>query len=156
LGGSYFLESLTDAIESKAREYIEEIDRMGGVVAGIESGYFQREIAESAFQYKREVDVGDRLIVGVNAHVEATAEPMDVLAIDPRWEAMHLERLRRVRSERNGEVAGRMLADLRKDAASDVNLMPSILNCVRAYCTLGEIVDALREVFGEYREQPIV
>jgi methylmalonyl-CoA mutase N-terminal domain/subunit len=156
LGGSYFLESLTDAIESKARHYIEEIDRLGGVVAGIESGYFQREIADSAFQYQREVDAGDRLIVGVNAHVEATAEPVDVLEIDPLWEAMHLERLRRVRSERNGDVAGRMLADLRQDAATDVNLMPSILNCVRAYCTLGEIVDALRAVFGEYHEQPIV
>jgi methylmalonyl-CoA mutase N-terminal domain/subunit len=79
-----------------------------------------------------------------------------VLEIDPRWEAMQFERLRRVRSERNGDVASRMLADLRKDAATDVNLMPSILNCVRAYCTLGEIVDALRSVFGEYHEQPIV
>jgi methylmalonyl-CoA mutase N-terminal domain/subunit len=156
VGGSYFLESLTDQMEEAAQRYLDEIDRMGGVVAGIENGYFQREIAESAYRYQQQVDRKERIIVGVNAYQEGEDASADILQIDPRWEQEHLARLRRVRAERNGAEAAARLADLRRAAAGGENLMPVILDCVRAYCTLGEITDALRSVFGEYREQPIV
>jgi methylmalonyl-CoA mutase N-terminal domain/subunit len=156
LGGSYFLESLTDQMEQAACRYLVEIDQLGGVVAGIETGYFQREIAESSYRYQREVDEGERVVVGVNAYTEAEAKPVEVLRIDPQWEQLHLARLHRVRTERNQNQATQSLARLRADAAGTENLMPAILDCVRAYCTLGEIVDVLRGVFGEYQEKPIV
>jgi methylmalonyl-CoA mutase N-terminal domain/subunit len=156
LGGSYFLESLTDEVERQAQAIIDEIDRMGGVVAGIESGYFQREIAESAYRYQREVDEKERLIVGVNTLVEESSETPEVLAMDPRWEQLHLERLRRVRAERDAGEAAASLEALSQAALGTENLMSSILRCVRAYCTLGEITDSLRSVFGEYREAPWV
>jgi len=155
LGGSYYLESLTDQMEAAAQRYLDEIDQMGGVVAGIENGYFQREIAESAYRYQREVDERERIVVGVNDYADADDAPMEVLKIDPRWEALHLERLRRIRAERDAGVATSTLARLRRDAQGTENLMPAILDCVRAYCTLGEIVDTLRAVFGEYRESPV-
>jgi methylmalonyl-CoA mutase N-terminal domain/subunit len=156
LGGSYFLESLTDEVERQAQAILDEIDRLGGVVTGIESGYFQREIAESAYRYQREVDQKERLIVGVNTLVDESDETPEVLKIDPRWERLHLERLRRVRAERDAVEAEASLEALGLAAIGTENLMPSIVRCVRAYCTLGEITDALRSVFGEYREAPWV
>jgi methylmalonyl-CoA mutase N-terminal domain/subunit len=143
-------------MEQAAQRYLDEIDQLGGVIAGIESGYFQREIAESAYRYQREVDGRERIVVGINAHTEAAETPVDVLKIDPRWEELHLARLHRVRAERDAARVAAGLASLRRAAAGQDNLMPSILDCVRSYCTLGEIVDALRAVFGEYREQPVV
>jgi methylmalonyl-CoA mutase N-terminal domain/subunit len=156
LGGSYYLETLTDQIEHEAQAIIDEIDRMGGVIAGIENGYFQRAIAESAYRYQCEVDAKERTIVGINAHVEDSEESPEVLVMDPTWEQLHLERLRRVRAERDVTEAASSLDALRQAAAGPENLMPAILRCVRAYCTLGEITDALRAVFGEYREAPWV
>jgi methylmalonyl-CoA mutase N-terminal domain/subunit len=156
LGGSYFLEALTDEMERRALDYIEQIDHMGGVVAGIESGYFQREIAESAYRDQRELDTGERVVVGVNAYTEGEDEPVEILRIDPRWERLHLERLNRIRRERDNQAVRERLAGLRRAASGTANLMPAILDCARAYATLGEITDALRSVFGEYREQPVV
>jgi methylmalonyl-CoA mutase, N-terminal domain len=157
LGGSYFLEALTDQLEQAACRYLDEIAELGGVIAGIESGYFQREIAESAYTYQREVDSKERLVVGVNAYADAKDQPIEVLPLDPRWEQLHLARLNRVRAERDAGQLARCLDRLRADAAGTANLMPAILDCVRAYGTLGEIVDALRAVFGEYQEaEPIV
>jgi methylmalonyl-CoA mutase N-terminal domain/subunit len=156
LGGSYFLETLTDQVEREAQVIIDEIDQLGGVIAGIENGYFQRAIAESAYQYQQQVDAKERIIVGVNAHVEDADESPEVLVLDPSWEQLHLERLSRVRAERGAGEATGSLDALRAAAAGPENLMPAILRCVRAYCTLGEITDALRAVFGEYREAPWV
>jgi methylmalonyl-CoA mutase N-terminal domain/subunit len=156
LGGSYYLEALTDRLEAQAQAYLDQIDQMGGVIAGIESGFFQREIAESAYKYQRQVETGEQVIVGVNAYTEATEPPTELLRLDPEWERRHLARLARVRAERDAAQAAATLARLRDDAEGTANLMPAILDCVRAYCTLGEIVDTLRAVFGEYREQPVV
>jgi methylmalonyl-CoA mutase, N-terminal domain len=156
LGGSYLVEALTDRLEEEAEGYIAAIDGMGGVVAGIESGYFQREIAESAYRYQREVDAGDRIIVGVNAYAEAEEDPVEILRIDPKWEQLHLARLHRVRTERDQQAATSSLEALRRAAEGTANLMPPILACVRAYCTLGEICDTLRTVFGEYQENPVI
>jgi methylmalonyl-CoA mutase N-terminal domain/subunit len=156
LGGSYFVEALTDQVEHEAQRYLDEIDRLGGVIAGIESGYFQREIAESAYRYQQQIDRKERIIVGVNAFTEGDEASADILQIDPRWEREHLARLNRVRAERDhGQVETR-LESLRRAASGSENLMPAILDCVRAYCTLGEIMDTLRSVFGEYREEPVV
>ncbi|MGH2459058.1 MAG: methylmalonyl-CoA mutase family protein, partial [Chloroflexota bacterium] len=130
--------------------------QIGGVVAGIESGYFQREIAESAYRYQQQLDRKDRIVVGVNAYEEGGRASNDILAIDPRWEREHLARLSRIRAERDAERVAAGLANLRRAADGAENLMPPILDCVRAYCTLGEIVDALRSRFGEYREDPVV
>jgi methylmalonyl-CoA mutase N-terminal domain/subunit len=156
LGGSYFVEALTDQMESAARRYLDEIDAMGGVIAGIQNGYFQRQIAESAYRYQREVDEQERVVVGVNRFTEADDAPTEVLKIDPVWEQRQLDRLRRVRSERDAGTAANTLSALRDAARGPANLMPPILDCVRAYCTLGEITDALRGVFGEYRETPVI
>ncbi|HEX5417590.1 MAG TPA: methylmalonyl-CoA mutase family protein, partial [Chloroflexota bacterium] len=116
LGGSYFLETLTDQLEAKARAYLDQIDDMGGVVAGIENGFFQREIAESAYRYQQEVDEGKQVIVGVNAYADSGEAPIAVLRIDPRWEELHLDRLRRVREQRDAAAAEKSLAALRQAA----------------------------------------
>src|SRR5579884_2426611 len=156
LGGAYFLEALTDQVEQAAQAYLDQIDQMGGVIAGIENGFFQREIAESAYRYQQQIDRKERIIVGVNAYTEAEEVPPEILEIDPRWEREHLARLARVRGERDGKQVADRLAALRRAAEGTDNLMPTILDCVRAYCTLGEISDTLRSVFGEYREVPII
>src|SRR5579883_1561742 len=155
LGGSYFVESLTDQIEQEAQAYIDEIDRLGGVIAAIESGYFQRQIGESAYQYQHQIDQKERIIVGVNAFLERDEVAPEILRFDERWEREHLARLNRVRRERDTALAMARLARLREAARGNENLMPALLDCVRVYCTLGEIVDQLRAVFGEYREAPI-
>ncbi|HLH71860.1 MAG TPA: methylmalonyl-CoA mutase family protein [Chloroflexota bacterium] len=155
LGGSYFVETLTDQMEQAAQAYIDEIDRLGGVIAAIESGYFQRQIGESAYQYQHQIDQKERIIVGVNAFLERDEVAPEILRFDERWEREHLARLNRVRRERDTALAMARLARLREAARGNENLMPALLDCVRVYCTLGEIVDQLRAVFGEYREAPI-
>ena len=156
LGGSYFIESLTDQMERAAQGYIDEIDRHGGVIAAIESGYFQRQIGESAYRYQSQIDQKERIIVGVNAYSESDASAPEILRFDPNWEQEHLARLSRLRRERDGALAAARLTRLSDAARGSENLMPAILDCVRAYCTLGEIVDQLRAIFGEYRETPII
>ena len=127
-----------------------------GDAHAIESGCFQREIGESAYRDQRQVDSKERIIVGVNAYQEVNDLPPELLNIDPRWEREHLARLQKIRAERDNALASERLQVLRRAADGDTNLMPAILDCVRAYCSLGEIVDALRSVFGEYRDQPII
>jgi methylmalonyl-CoA mutase N-terminal domain/subunit len=156
LGGSYFVEALTDRMEREVNDYFQAIEKRGGVIAAIRSGYFQQEIADAAYRYQQEIDGGEREIVGVNVHKVAAPLEIPILAMDPEGERKHLERLARVRRERDHALAQLRLAELRAVARNDGNTMPAILNCVRAYCTLGEMCDVLREVFGVYQETVVV
>ena len=157
LGGSWFVESLTNEVERQAWNYIEEIDRRGGMVAAVVDGYPQREIAEAAYRFQREFDQGERRIVGVNSYVDTREETrIPVLDVPPGSEERHLARLARTRRERDGGEVEAALRGLREAAArpgsSDSNLMPHFIRCAAAYATLGEMCGVLRGVFGEYRE----
>jgi methylmalonyl-CoA mutase N-terminal domain/subunit len=156
LGGSYFVEAMTDSMERAANAYFKAIEERGGVIAAIRDGFFQKEIADAAYRYQQEIDGGQREVIAVNAYkVDARLE-IPILAMDPEGERKHLARLNRVRAERNNELAQQCLAELRAAAQGDQNTMPAILDCVRAYCTVGEMCDVLREVFGVYQETVVV
>ena len=152
LGGSYFLEALTDELEAEARDYFRRIEALGGVIPALQKGFFQREIAESASRYQYEIETRRRIVVGVNEYT--TDEPLRIplLQMDPEGERRQRARLARVRAERDNDEVQRRLAALRRAAAGTENLMPFILDAVRAYATLGEICRVFRDVFGEYRE----
>jgi methylmalonyl-CoA mutase N-terminal domain/subunit len=156
LGGSYFLEALTNELERQAYEYFERIEELGGVVAAIEQNFFQREIAEASFRYQQEVEAGERVIVGVNRFVaEAEVEP-PILKIDPAFERTQVERVRELRARRDAPAAEAALVRLKEDAARpDRNLLPPIVDAARADVTMGEMCDALREVWGVWRETPV-
>jgi methylmalonyl-CoA mutase N-terminal domain/subunit len=157
LGGSYFVESLTNEIEREAYAYFERIDELGGAIPSLETGFQQREIAEAAYQFQREVDSGERIIVGVNEF--QVDEPIDIpiLRMDPAGERVHLARLERVRAERDSAAADAALARLAEVCADESqNTMPALIDAVRAYCTLGEICRVMRDVFGEYQERLVV
>ena len=150
LGGSYYLEYLTESIEKRARDYITKIDRMGGSVTAIEKGYIQQEIQESAYRYQREIETSERVIVGVNKFQTKEEPPRGLLKVDPRVRELQIRKLAELKGSRDGKRVEGTLTELKKAAQGEVNLMEPILNCVRALCTLGEICDILREVFGEY------
>ena len=153
LGGSYAVESLTNEIEKKALEYIDKIEAMGGAIKAIESGYIQGEIADSAYQYQKEIETKKRIVVGLN-QFQIEEEPLrDILKIDPEVERYQKEKLAKVKKDRDDAKVKQCLAALKKAAQGTENLVPPILESVRAYATLGEISDTLREVFGEYRER---
>jgi methylmalonyl-CoA mutase N-terminal domain/subunit len=154
LGGSYFLETLTNQIEAGAREYIRKIDGMGGMVAAIERGYPQREIGEASYRYQIEIDRKEKTVVGVNDYV-SDEKPIDILQIDDSLGAQQAERLRVLRAARSTAEVARRLARLRTAAQSDENMMPHIYEAAKAYATVGEICAALREVFGSYTESAI-
>jgi methylmalonyl-CoA mutase N-terminal domain/subunit len=156
LAGSYFVEALTNRMEEEAYEYFRKIESLGGMLAAIERGFPQREIAESAYRYQREIDAKERIIVGVNDYVTDEHVAIPLLEMDREGERRQRERLARVRSERDNELVARRLEALREAAQGTDNLMPYILDAVRAYATLGEICGVFREVFGEYREPAIV
>jgi len=156
LGGSYYLEALTNRLEEEAYRIFEEIEALGGVVPAIEVGYFQRKIAESAYKYQRAIDSGDRTIVGANKYQLDEPLRIPLLRLDPEGERRQRQRLARVRRERDNEELRRRLQALREAAKGSENLMPYILDAVRAYGTLGEICGVLREVFGEYREPVVI
>lgn len=152
LGGSYFVESLTNSIEQEAWDYIRKIDEMGGMVKAIELGYPQREIQESSYWYQKAVERKEKIIVGVNEFVMEEKEKIPILYIDESVAKRQLERLRDVKKERNSSRVKESLSNLKKAVSDDENLMPYILDCVKAYCTLGEIMDTLREMWGTYQE----
>ncbi|MGE5620728.1 MAG: methylmalonyl-CoA mutase [Sphingomonadaceae bacterium] len=156
LGGSYFVEALTDRTERAVREYFRRIDELGGAIPAIEKGFFQREIADSAHRYQREIDEGKRTIVGVNDYRSEEPPRIPLLKMDPEGERKHLARLGRVRRARDNAWVTRCLDDLRRVAAGSGNTMPYIIEAARAYATLGEIVGVFREVFGEYVETPVL
>ncbi|MBI4723355.1 MAG: methylmalonyl-CoA mutase family protein [Candidatus Stahlbacteria bacterium] len=160
LGGSYYVESLTNKMEQGVYEYFNKIDALGGVVRGIEIGFFQKEIAESAYKYQRELQQQEKIMVGVNKFVEEVKpqdEPpqIETLKISPEVEKHQIARLKQVKAERNNTKVKAGLMRLREAARSGENLMPKILDCVREYATIGEMCDTLKEEFGEYREPPI-
>jgi methylmalonyl-CoA mutase N-terminal domain/subunit len=151
LAGSYYIERLTDEIQARAEEYIERIDKMGGAPTSIEQGYVQREIQDAAYRYQKAVEAGDRVVVGVNKFTaEEDDKPGDLLRVDPQVRVRQMDKLAKLKASRDNKVVAAKLADLEGAARSDANLMPPILDCVRAYATLGEICDCLRGVFGEY------
>jgi len=152
LGGSYFIEYLTDEMEKRALEYIRRIDEMGGIIRAVEEGYPQKEIGESAFHYQREIEEGDRLIVGVNAFKSEQAEPVQILKIDERVAEEQIARLRQVQRERDAAAVAVALARVESAARGTENLMPPVLEAVKAYASLGEISDVFRKVWGQYRE----
>jgi methylmalonyl-CoA mutase N-terminal domain/subunit len=153
LGGSYLIESLTDWIESEAWRRIEKIDSMGGMLAAIEQRYPQGEIESSAYEAQRAVEQGTSVVVGVNRYCEsATGEPPAVLKIDPKGEGEQIAKLAAYKAARDGARAAAALRHLESLARSDAELMTPIVECVRASCTLGEISDTLRGVFGEHKE----
>ncbi|MCS7124627.1 MAG: methylmalonyl-CoA mutase family protein [Candidatus Bathyarchaeota archaeon] len=156
LGGSYYVEYLTDQIEENAAEYIRRIDELGGAVAAIEKGFMQREIIESAYRYQKEVESRKRIIVGVNEFVSEEKTPIKILRIDPEIEKKLVKRLNEVKRQRNNAKVGEALDKLRNAAErEDENLMPYIIQAVKEYATLGEICDVLREIFGEYKPPSI-
>jgi methylmalonyl-CoA mutase N-terminal domain/subunit len=157
LAGSYYVETLTNEMEEKAMEYIQKIDDMGGAIAAIEKGFFQKEIADSAYRYQREIEDKKRIIVGVNEYiVEGEECPIKLLRVDPKVEKEQVERLQKLKRERDKRKVKEVLEKLHYAAEKDENLMPTIIEAVKAYATLGEITDVLRKVYGEYKELIVI
>ena len=156
LAGSYYVEHMTDRLESEALAYFDEIEAEGGVLEAIENGYFQRHIADASYRYQLEVEKGERVIVGVNRFIHEDEKPdIELLKIDPSVEPEQIESLRAVRRERDRRAVDDASSELRRTAEGAGNLMPAILDCARAHMTQGEIVDVMKELFGEYRETPV-
>lgn len=154
LAGSYFIEALTDKMEQEAEDYFRRIDDLGGVLAAIDRGFFQQEIADAAYEYQCAVDKGERIVVGVNRYNIGEPLQIELLKIDPAVEEKQVQRLKQLKEKRDSEAVARRLEDLKKCAAGTDNVIPKILEAVKVYATEGEIVAALKEVFGEYKEKP--
>jgi methylmalonyl-CoA mutase N-terminal domain/subunit len=152
LGGSFFVESLTNRIEAQAYDYFRRIDELGGMLPAIDKGFFQSEIADAAYRYQREIDTDLRKIVGVNAYQDHKPVTIPILGMDPQGYERQAARLREVRQSRDAGRVGQALDRLRLACQGTENSMPFILDAVRAYATLGEIVGVMKEVFGTYEE----
>jgi methylmalonyl-CoA mutase N-terminal domain/subunit len=155
LGGAYFVESLTAELEQRALELIERIDERGGAVAAVEQGFVQEQIEESAYRYQAEVESGERVIVGVNRFAEDEDERVELLRVDPEAEARQQARTARVRAERDADAAVAALAEVRRVAAGEENLLVPMREALRARCTVGEICGVLRELWGTYDAQRV-
>lgn len=151
LGGSYYVEALTDEMERKAQHYIDVIDAMGGSVAAIEQGYMQNEIAKSAYDYQKAIEKNEKIIVGVNKFVQEDEKNKAVFRIDDSIRKIQIEKIESLKQERNSELVEQYLNNLSEAAKGSENLMPHIIQCVESYATLGEIADSLRKVFGEFK-----
>jgi methylmalonyl-CoA mutase N-terminal domain/subunit len=152
MAGSYYVEALTREIHERAEEYIEKIDKMGGAAEAIEKGFIQKEIQESAYRYQREIENEERVVVGVNRFQVEEERPGNLLKVDPSVRISQIEKLKKLKSERDNDRIMESLAELKRVAKGHGNLMIPILDAVKAYATLGEICDLLREVFGEYQQ----
>jgi methylmalonyl-CoA mutase N-terminal domain/subunit len=150
LGGSYLVESLTSSVEQAAWDIIRKVDEYGGSVAAIEEGFIQNEIAKSAYQQQREVETGEKTIVGVNAFQSPEKDPTPVFRVDDSIRKIQTDKLARIRTQRDHAKVDQLLQLLNDKASSGENIMPVVVEAVEARCTLGEIADTLREVFGEY------
>ncbi|AFK87173.1 MULTISPECIES: acyl-CoA mutase large subunit family protein [Thermoanaerobacterium] len=155
LAGSYYVEYLTNQIEEKALQYIKKIDELGGAACAIKSGFIQKEIQDSAYRYQKEIEKGERIIVGLNKFKTEEKYHGNLLKVDHKVEKMQREKLKKLKSERDNEKVNRRLSELKEAACSKENIMPQIIDAVRAYATLGEICDVLRSTFGEYKENII-
>jgi methylmalonyl-CoA mutase N-terminal domain/subunit len=151
LAGSYFMESLTNEVETAARKLVEKIDAMGGSVAAIEQGFIQDEIAKSAYEYQRQIENGEKIIVGVNKFQTETGGSIPVFKIDDNVQHLQVEKLKKLKAKRDNKKVEACLRSLHEKAVSNENLMPAVVEAVEHYCTLGEISDVLRKVFGEYK-----
>ena len=157
VAGSYYLETLTNEMEQKAMDYIQKVDDMGGAIVAIEKGFFQKEIADSAYKYQREIDEKKRTIVGVNGYqIEGRESHIELLRVDPKAEEEQLLGLQKLRRERNSKKVEETLNKLQHSAEKKANLMPMIIDAVKAYATLGEICEVLRKVYGEYKELIVI
>jgi methylmalonyl-CoA mutase N-terminal domain/subunit len=156
LAGSYFVEAMTDRIESEAEEYIQKIDSMGGMTEAIEAGFVQTEIQKSAYKYEMEIEENERIIVGVNKYQFKEDEPKNLLKIDMKVQDEQIKFLNKIKSQRNQDAVIDKLRALKTAAASENNLMPFIIDAVKDYASVGEICNTLREVFGEYKEHVVV
>jgi methylmalonyl-CoA mutase, N-terminal domain len=156
LGGSYYVEELTNRIEAQAYEYFDRIEKLGGMVEAIKQNFPQREIADSAFRYQAEVERGERVVVGVNRYQLEDETPLEILKIDAALEAQQIERVKALKGRRDSGKVEQRLAALKQASTRDgVNLMPTILDAARDYVTMGEMCDAWREVWGTWRETPV-
>ena len=155
LGGAYFVEALTDRLEQQAYEYFDKIDELGGMVQAVKHGFPQREIADAAYELQRQIDRGERIVVGVNDYTEGDDQPPEILRIDPALERKQIGRVHAVRARRDSTAVEQALTELKATAATDGNLMPNLLTCARVHASEGEIVEALQEVFGTYTETPV-
>jgi methylmalonyl-CoA mutase N-terminal domain/subunit len=155
LGGSYYLEDLTNRLEAGAYDYFARIRELGGVIPAIKDNFFQREIAEASFRYQSEVEARRRIIVGVNRYETDEEAPVDILRIDPGLERKQIERVQALRARRDSAAVAAALARLQEGAAGDANLMPLIVDASRAYVTMGEMCESLRGVWGTWRETPV-
>ena len=155
LGGSYFVEALTDRMEQAAYEYFGKIEELGGMVEAVKQNFPQREIAEASWRYQTEVEERRRLIVGVNAHQQVDEQPLEILRIDPELERKQVGRLQAARARRDSQAVEASLAALREAAAGEANLMEPLLDCARAHASEGEIIESLQQVFGRYSETPV-
>ena len=155
LGGSYFVEALTDELEREAYDYFRRIDELGGMVAAVKDNFPQREIADSSYLLQQEIDAGRRIVVGVNAFTEGDDDLTPTLKIDPGLERKQVDRLQGVKARRDGALVEQHLQALKQMAASDANLMPVLLDCARAHASEGEIIHALQAVWGDYTETPV-
>jgi methylmalonyl-CoA mutase N-terminal domain/subunit len=156
-GGAYFVEFLTTRIEDEAMRYIEKIDNMGGMLNAIERGWVQKEISDSAYKYQKAIEDQNKIVVGVNKFQMHEKQPrMELLSVDPQVEIEQRERLQQLRAERDNTRVETIRSKLASSADSDINLLPILIEAVKAHVTLGEICDTLREVFGEYRAPTVV
>src|SRR3954454_11385287 len=155
LGGSYYLEDLTNRLEAEAYDYFDRIEQLGGVIPAIEQNFMQREIAEASFRYQAEVEAKQRIVVGVNRYQLDDEPQLEILRIDPALEGEQVERVQAVRARRQAALVESTLAELKRAASGDTNLMEPIIACSRAYVTMGEMCDALRDVWGIWRETPV-
>ncbi|MBS1955576.1 MAG: methylmalonyl-CoA mutase family protein [Cyanobacteria bacterium SZAS-4] len=157
LAGSYYVEWLTDEMEKAANEYFKQIEEIGGVIAGIESGYFMKELSDSAYRFQQKLDSGERVFVGLNAFTEeAQGAKIDILKIGPEYEVRQTERLKSLKARRDSALVAQTLETLKAAMRSGDNTFPLILECVKAYATMGEICDAMREIWGAYRETAVI
>ncbi|MFL6016502.1 MAG: methylmalonyl-CoA mutase family protein, partial [Gaiellaceae bacterium] len=156
LGGSYHVERLTNELEAQAYDYFDRIEKLGGVVESIKENFFQREIAEASFQYQSEVEAKQRIVVGVNRYELDDERPLEILRIDPALEQQQIDRVKALRARRDAAAVESALARLKEDAGREGrNLMEPIVDASRVYATMGEMCDALREVWGIWRETPV-
>jgi len=156
LAGSYYVEALTDQIEKEAIDYINKIDSLGGMIAAIENGFVQSEIQKSAYEFEKQLESGDKIVVGINKFQLEEDQQPELLKIDLKIQEQQIAFLKKIRSERNNDIVNKSLNDLETAAHSDENLMPYILNAVKAYASVGEICNTMRKVFGEYRETVVI
>ncbi|HSA34453.1 MAG TPA: methylmalonyl-CoA mutase family protein, partial [bacterium] len=156
LAGSYYVESMTDRIEEKAAAYIKRIDELGGMVAAIEKGYPQQEIQDAAYRYQKEIESGERIVVGVNKFQIKEQPPKNLLRVDRSIQVAQIKKIAAVKSERDNDLVKRRLAEVKKAAQGTDNLMPKILDAVKAYATLGEIVGEMVGVYGEHKESVVL